>query len=95
MTDAPERIWAEPDGSEIIIHNGAPDLKGLIATGYLHEYIRADTVQALVEAAREGRVALAKTYAVVDWPADGDCDEDRAILSLDAALSPFTEGEGR
>lgn len=42
MTEAPERIWAEPDGDTIIVHNGAENLDDLIATGYLYEYVRKD-----------------------------------------------------
>ena len=42
MTDAPELIWAEPDGGDILVHNGDPALERLIATGYLYEYRRAD-----------------------------------------------------
>jgi hypothetical protein len=44
MTCAPERIWAETDGENIIIHNGSDNLDALIKTGYLFEYIRADLV---------------------------------------------------
>lgn len=39
---APRTIWAEPDGDEVLIHNGAEDLEQLIHTGYLYEYIRCD-----------------------------------------------------
>ena len=40
---APETIWAEPDGDEILIHNGAEDLDQLIQTGYLYEYTLKST----------------------------------------------------
>tara|TARA_R110000851_G_scaffold113087_1_gene237593 strand:+ start:596 stop:883 length:288 start_codon:yes stop_codon:yes gene_type:complete len=49
MTDAPEKLWVEPDGETLIIHNGSSDLEELIATGYLHEYTRTDITDALVE----------------------------------------------
>ena len=61
MTDAPEKIWAEPDGETLIIHNGNSDLEALIATGYLHEYIRTDVAEArtdkLLELMRTSRFA--------------------------------------
>ena len=46
QTDAPEQIWAEPDGGDLIIHNGAKNLEALISTGYLFEYTRSDLVAA-------------------------------------------------
>ena len=49
--ELPERIWVELDGGEIVIHNNAPDLNALIATGYLTKYTRDDLVQAAVAAA--------------------------------------------
>tara|TARA_R110000824_G_scaffold226132_4_gene413831 strand:- start:55 stop:324 length:270 start_codon:yes stop_codon:yes gene_type:complete len=56
MTNAPKKIWAEPDGETLIIHNGSPDLEGLIATGYIHEYTRADIAQARI-AQLEGHIS--------------------------------------
>lgn len=47
MSEAPKVIWAEPDGDEIIIHNGKPNLEGLMATGCLTKYHHDDTVTAL------------------------------------------------
>ena len=47
MSEAPERLWVEPDGDDIIIHNGAHDLDALISTGYLFEYVRADHIEEL------------------------------------------------
>ena len=49
MTDAPEKLWVEPDGETLIIHNGSSDLEALIATGYLHEYTRTDVTDARIE----------------------------------------------
>lgn len=49
MTDAPEKLWVEPDGETLIIHNGSSDLEALISTGYLHEYTRTDTADARVK----------------------------------------------
>ena len=46
--DAPETIWAEPDGDEILIHNGAEDLDQLIHTGYLYEYTLKATSDARI-----------------------------------------------
>ena len=63
MTDtiheAPERIWVELDGGEIVIHNNAPNLNALIATGYLTKYTRDDLVQAAVAAERKPHKAAA------------------------------------
>ena len=78
MSNAPERIWAEPDGGNIIIHNGASNLAALIATGYLTEYIRADLMAELVEALRwygeVGRLARLITR---------EGDAGRAAISAD------------
>jgi hypothetical protein len=49
MTDAPEKIWVEPDGETLIIHNGSSDLEALIATGCLHEYTRTDVADARIK----------------------------------------------
>jgi hypothetical protein len=49
MTDAPEKLWVEPDGETLIIHNGSSDLEALIATGYLHEYTPTDVAEAEYE----------------------------------------------
>ncbi len=43
MSEVLERIWAEFDGDNIIIHKDG----SLAWTGYLHEYIRADIHKAL------------------------------------------------
>jgi hypothetical protein len=70
MTDAPEKIWAEPDGETLIIHNGDPDLERFIATGYLHEYTRTDISQAKIA---ELEAALAKARNNAFQEAIGCC----------------------
>jgi hypothetical protein len=55
MTDAPEKLWVEPDGETLIIHNGSSDLEALISTGYLYEYTRTDVTEARI---KELEVAL-------------------------------------
>lgn len=60
---APETIWAEPDGDEILIHNGAEDLDQLIHTGYLYEYTRTDLLdkrmaEAVKTALRHGALSV-------------------------------------
>tara|TARA_R110000782_G_scaffold21685_13_gene58118 strand:+ start:1135 stop:1401 length:267 start_codon:yes stop_codon:yes gene_type:complete len=49
MTDMPEKLWAEPDGETLIIHNGISDLDAIVSTGYLHEYTRTDLAEAEYE----------------------------------------------
>lgn len=56
---APDKIWAEPDGGDIIVHNGADDLEGLIATGCLYEYVRADLLRAQLATARNEAIEQA------------------------------------
>jgi cobalamin biosynthesis Mg chelatase CobN len=46
MTDVPEKLWVEPDGETLIIHNGISDLDAIISTGYLYEYTRTDVADA-------------------------------------------------
>lgn len=90
--DAPERIWAEPDGGSILIHNGAPNLAGLIATGYLTEYIRVDLMAELVEALRECHDALrdhAKMYPHMVKGFTHDA-EKRAAAALAKIKEPQT-----
>ena len=92
--DAPERIWAEPDGDTILIHNGAPNLAGLIATGYLTEYIRVDLMAELVEALRECHDALrdhAKMYPHMVKGFTHDA-EKRAAATLALIAHNTTEG---
>lgn len=64
MTDAPERIWTEMDGEDILIHNNKPNLLELISTGLLLEYIRKDRHDALLKQARED--ALREAAAMAD-----------------------------
>lgn len=40
----------------------------------------------LTSACQQAREALAGTYAVVDWPANGESAEDAAIRAIDAVL---------
>lgn len=71
MNEAPEIIWAEPDGiHDIIIHNGASNLDGLIATGYLTKYVRADRIEELeakLERAVDGLMSLVNAYDEGDY----------------------------
>jgi hypothetical protein len=53
MTDAPEKLWVEPDGETLIIHNGSSDLEALISTGYLHKYTRTDVADARIKELEE------------------------------------------
>jgi len=94
MSDAPKRIWAGHDGDNIIVHNGEHDLQGLIATGYLHEYIRADLVAELVQAAEDAEYDLlqwlecAKFLEAVGFNVD---DTAPAVERLTAALRAIKE----
>lgn len=53
MTNAPEKIWIEIDGDDILIHNNKPNLLELISTGFLLAYIRKDRHDALLKQVRE------------------------------------------
>lgn len=50
--------------------------------------------QVLADALEECRHALSMCYNVVDWPADGDTQQDRAILAADKALEQW-RGDGK
>jgi len=61
MSKAPERIWVAPDGGDIIIHNGKPNLDTLIAAGHISEYVRADRIEKL-----EADLHLMETSGIVE-----------------------------
>ena len=44
-----EKLWVEPDGETLIIHNGISDLDAIVSTGYLHEYTRTDVAEARIK----------------------------------------------
>lgn len=85
MSDAPEILWAEPDGDTIIIHNGASNLEALIATGYLTKYIRADLMAELVEVLQGSRETILQLVNSRGSEAEGT-DEEWAS-EIDAALA--------
>jgi len=47
----------------------------------------ADTIDALVAALEQGRTALAESYDVLFYPANGESKQDSAIVTIEAALS--------
>jgi aromatic ring hydroxylase len=89
MTDAPDKIWAEPDGETLIIHNVDPDLERFIATGYLHEYTRTDISQARIAELEDliGRYAnsVANANGVYFEPAGPDGEYIIGLAELEAA----------
>lgn len=96
---APERIWAEPDGEDIIIHNGAPDLAALIATGYLHEYTRTDIHQAALDriAELEGELGWYGEQALLARLIHSEGDIGRHSLAEDGgkrARDVLAKGDG-
>lgn len=91
MIEAPERIWAEPDGDDIFIY-----LDVLISEDDLFEYVRIDLVRAQIEAAVKRALEAAAEHlsmfaepgVSLDYSLD---DEIKAIRDLDPAQ--FIEGE--
>ncbi|MEH6505034.1 MAG: hypothetical protein V7786_02075 [Sulfitobacter litoralis] len=79
MTEAPERIWAEPDGEDIIIHNGKPNLEALISTGYLSEYVRSDLARPMTVA--EAAKVLLDRWLVGEFEDTADAEADDALES--------------
>lgn len=51
----------------------------------------ATKARKLVEALQECRHALSMCYNVTQWPADGDTQQDRAIVAADNAISEWKE----
>ena len=79
MSEAPERIWIEDefgDGDEDQWTYGTWDVRNY--RGYDVEYIRADTVQSQIDAAREATLREAADACIWD---DGDASRV-AILAL-------------
>tara|TARA_R110002167_G_scaffold74809_9_gene209124 strand:+ start:1446 stop:1697 length:252 start_codon:yes stop_codon:yes gene_type:complete len=74
MSNAPETLWAEPDGDDILIRNGAVDLEALITTGDLYEYVRADIAQARMD---RMEAALKAIYRRQDWLDSFDAEVNR------------------
>jgi hypothetical protein len=65
MSEAPERIWVAPDGEDIIIHNGQPNLDTLIAAGHMSEYVSASRIKELEAELAKATEALEKVQAFV------------------------------
>lgn len=70
MGEAPEKIWAEPDGDDIIVHKD-PEI---MWTGYLHEYTRTDIHKA---ALAEKDAEIARLRAQLDGSATTPADAAR------------------
>ena len=47
----------------------------------------ADTIDALVAVLEQARTALAESYDVLFYPANGESKQDSAIVTIDAALA--------
>jgi hypothetical protein len=94
MTDAPEKLWVEPDGETLIFHNGSSDLEELIATGCLHEYTRTDMAQARI---KELEAALAWYKEQVYFFANGTtvrANEAAIVLEEDGGKKAFAALKG-
>jgi hypothetical protein len=46
----------------------------------------ADRIEALEAALRQAREALADSYDVTSWPANGQCSQDHAIAAINDLL---------
>ena len=62
-----EKLWVEPDGETLIIHNGISDLDAIISTGYLYEYTRTDVADARYNKLERKAVNLTETQ--MQWEA--------------------------
>jgi hypothetical protein len=95
MTDAPERIWADPDH-----WIEGPPSSDLSAQGYT-EYVRADLVEAAVRRALEAAAvvceAIRHRQIIGPMPERACFDQEqfiRAIASDPEAVRRIVEGDG-